>query len=104
MFKGFLKMFLGETTKAGETIIDKPATASKRLWVMALYTILVIANKKFELGLSEQELTQLAAIVGAYVTFQSIEDAWKKTAAIAKHMKPEPVKPGEEVPGLSRST
>ena len=104
MFKSLLKSFLGETTKAGTTVIDKPATASKRLMVMFLYAALVILNKKFELGLTPEELTTLAALVGTYVTFQSIEDAWKRSAAIAKSLKPEPVKPGEEVPGLSRST
>lgn len=100
--KQILKGFLGETTKAGDVVIDKPATASKRILVMLLYAILVIVNSKYDLGLTPEELTTLAALVGTYVTFKSIEDAWKRSAAIAKHMKPEPVKPGEKVPGLDR--
>ena len=106
MFKNLLKSFLGETTKAGDTVIDKPHTASSRLWIIALYTILVMANRKFDLGLSEQELMQLAGLVATYVTFKSVEDAWKRSAAIAKSAKERVEKPGPEiegVPGLTRS-
>ena len=102
--KQILKGFLGETSKAGNVVIDKPVTASKRILVMLLYAILVIVNKKYDLGLSAEELTTLAALVGTYVTFKSIEDAWKRSAAIAKHAASsvEAPKPGEKVPGLDR--
>ena len=102
--KDLLKTFLGETTKAGGTVIDKPITASKRIAVMFLYALLVIANKKYDLGLSGDALMYLAGLVATYVSFKSIEDAWKRSAAIAKHAASsvEPVKPDEKVPGLDR--
>lgn len=102
--KSILKAFLGETTKAGDTVIDKPLTASKRIAVMFLYAALVVANKKWDLGLTSDELMYLAGVVATYVTFKSIEDAWKRSAAIAKHAKPSPVEPGEKVPGLDRDS
>ena len=47
---------------------------SRKLWATAIMALLVVANRKLELGLDHADLATLAGLVAAYVVAQGVAD------------------------------
>lgn len=69
-------------TKVGGVTVEKSPLLSSRIWAMIAVPILMMLNKRFELGLTEDEIQQIVLIVGAFIVAKSGEDAWKRGKAM----------------------
>lgn len=72
------------TKKIGDVTIKKPFFMSKKNLAVLIVPILAIANRKWNLGLENQDLMAIAIVVAGYLGSQAWEDAAVKTAAINK--------------------
>ena len=52
---------------------------SKKLTVCVLYSLLVVGNRKFGLGLSETEILSIAGVAATYLGAQGIVDYGRDT-------------------------
>jgi len=79
---GLLKKLVSTETVSGMTVAKGPL-ASQRNWLAAiLFPLLVVANRRWNLGLTDHDLLVLAGVLGALVLGKSAEDAMKRSAAI----------------------
>lgn len=84
----FIKDYLAHK-KIGDVTISKPFFMSKKYLAMLILPVLVIFNKKYDLGLQPQELMGVAVAVAAYIIGQAHQDAHVKAAAIHNQEKAE---------------
>lgn len=75
--------FFSKKIVAGVTV-EKPPHMSQRVLAMLLLPVLILANKKLDLGFSSAELTMVAGAIAAFIVGKSWEDAAKRSAAITK--------------------
>lgn len=62
----FLKSFLGNS--------------SKKLVAFLLYVVVLLLNRKFEIGMSETDIYALTGVTGAYTLGQGLADLGKSRA------------------------
>lgn len=92
MLSFFKRLF--SVDKVGGVAVAKSPLASHRVIAMLLVPLLMMLNRRFELGLTEENITQFVAVVLLFIGAKSIEDIVVRMkvllASAAKELPPVP--------------